>query len=258
MRAEQVATLAKNTCKELASNSAEAQKWARNLKIQQEKSKMSTPADKRSLGYILDEKFDLQDLFKALKEISPAAEGQPFITAQNFKIVESTLAETVLHVEKRMRKNKREEESYRIANKSQFGWKTEKMFREDDTFKDDEDDTNWWTKPDLSAEKKLEKFKSSEREVKFQQNLRKSFSSGGKSAEPLYGGASSSRSVSLLSRAKPYTQSQDRSCHHCGALGHIKPNCFKFLKGLPGIQRGGAQGFSPRGGQFSGQGSKPN
>ena len=77
---------------------------------------------------------------------------------------------TVDFVEMRFRKNQVEHESYRIARESVFGWKTEKMFNKDAVFEDLnlDDDSPWWCKKDLSKEKKWEKLKAADRQVKFQ------------------------------------------------------------------------------------------
>ena len=80
--------------------------------------------------------------------------NSPFITAANKDQVESALFAATDHVKMRMRKRK-EEESYKIAKESSFGWKTEKAYRKDPVF-DDEDEFNeenpWWQKPEPSKE----------------------------------------------------------------------------------------------------------
>ena len=46
------------------------------------------------------------------------------------------------------------------------------MFNQEDTFGEDDEDGDWWSKPDLSKDKKMERFRASEREVKFQTDSR--------------------------------------------------------------------------------------
>ena len=100
----------------------------------------------------------------------------PFITVQNKSQVESALFAAVDHLQMRMRKRKAEEESYRIAREATFSWKTEALYRKDPVFEDDDDmDTQWWQKPELSREKKQEKLRAAEREVKFQMTNRRKF-----------------------------------------------------------------------------------
>ena len=82
------------------------------------------------------------------------------------------------HVKMRLRKRKEEEESYRIAKESTFGWKTAQAYMKDPVFDDEDEfdeDNPWWQKPELSKEKKLEKLKAAERGVKFQLANKKKF-----------------------------------------------------------------------------------
>ena len=76
-------------------------------------------------------------------------DNSPFITAANKEQVESALFAAMDHVKMRMRKRKEEEESYRIAKNSSFGWKTAQAYMKDPVFEDEdefEEDNPWWQK----------------------------------------------------------------------------------------------------------------
>ena len=60
--AEQKANLALQTCGAVAKVQIRTERWARDLKINQEKGKYRAPADKKAVGYLIEEKFDLKEL----------------------------------------------------------------------------------------------------------------------------------------------------------------------------------------------------
>ena len=60
--ADQKASLAMQTCSTLAKVQIRTERWSRDLKINQEKAKYKSPADKKAVGYLIEEKFDLNEL----------------------------------------------------------------------------------------------------------------------------------------------------------------------------------------------------
>ena len=101
----------------------------------------------------------------ALSLITPDDGTEPIVTAANCRLVESSLQSCVSYLEMRSRKRKAEEESYRIARESVYGWRTEEIYRKDAVFTGEDDfdiDTQWWQKPELSREKKKEKIKQTD------------------------------------------------------------------------------------------------
>ena len=60
--AEQEARAATQACSDLAKAQARAERWAKDLKISQEKEKYSSPSDKKGVHYLQEEFFDLKDL----------------------------------------------------------------------------------------------------------------------------------------------------------------------------------------------------
>lgn len=66
----------------------------------------------------------------------------------------------------RSRKNSREVEAYSVANKSQYGWMTEKFYRQGELFEKESDDV-WYEKDDLTTDKKLSMWRNAEREAKY-------------------------------------------------------------------------------------------
>ena len=77
------------------------------------------------------------------------------ITEANKEATSKYLRKHFLALGKRIRFNKRETESYHVALASLGGWKTEKKYRADSIFSDD-DPTPWHLKPEPSTEKKME------------------------------------------------------------------------------------------------------
>ena len=60
--AEQQARMASQHCENLAKAHARTERWSRDLKITQEKGKFKTPADKKVIEYLTEERFDLKEL----------------------------------------------------------------------------------------------------------------------------------------------------------------------------------------------------
>ena len=65
----------------------------------------------------------------------------------------------------RSRKNSREVEAYQVANRSQYGWMTEKFYRQGELFAKDSD--VWYENDELTADKKLSMLRNAEREAKY-------------------------------------------------------------------------------------------
>lgn len=228
-----------------------------------------------------------------MSSVTPDDNTLPIVTAANCGLVEATLQGVVSHLQMRMRKRKCEEESYRIARESTFGWKTEKLFRKDPIFEggDYDDDSAWWQKPELSKEKKIEKLKNAEREVKFQMTNGRKLLNQGKFRGGFQNGYSKFNTNKVQSYGGqsrlPYNQNarygvlcwvwkyflgslffrQDsRQCHQCWGVGHISRFCPQGYRqkpqyqqqfqrqGHPQLQQQGAQQGQQRGGAQGGQG----
>lgn len=214
--AESQALSATQSCAALAKSMVKNERWARDLKISQEQSKFKSPGDRKAISYLLEEQFDLKELYDTLASITPANNSAPVVTATNVQQIEKTLGATVSFLQKRIRLRKVEEESYRVARDSTFGWKTEKLFRRDDTFRSEsyDDDLQPWEVPEMSDEKKRERLRSADREIKFQMsNARRS--------------DENHSSVGFSPYARQ-GQSQDagRKCFICGSGTHLSRTCF--------------------------------
>ena len=60
--AEQQAKIAIQNCESLKGAQVRADRWAKDIKIKQEQDKYKSPADKRPVGYLMEEYFDLKEL----------------------------------------------------------------------------------------------------------------------------------------------------------------------------------------------------
>ena len=162
----------------------------------------------------------------ALSLITPDDGTEPIVTAANCRLVESSLQSCVSYLEMRSRKRKAEEESYRIARESVYGWRTEQIYRKDAVFTGEDDfdiDTQWWQKPELSREKKKEKIKQADREAKFQLSNRGQQKFGSSFQSDSF---ESGHQTSQSWQPHPYGYGyESRRCDRCHTVGHIARDC---------------------------------
>ena len=116
--------------------------FARQLKIKQETAKFPEPADKKAVEYLWDEKLDVDEISESYVSLfgdESAEDGFNFsIDDSNKAAVSDLLKRTVKYLNMRQRKAKRQIERYRVAVNSAGGWATEKKYRADAIFLDDE------------------------------------------------------------------------------------------------------------------------
>ena len=152
-------------------------RWAQQLKINQEKAKFAEIGDKRVIEYLHSEKFDLGGLMSGFMRLFANDDGthKVVVNASNVAKVHSYLDELFEFLNKRDRTNRREIEAYNIKNVSLGRWATEKKYRADAIFLNNDDGTPWYEKPELSEEKKLENFRKAEAEVRKEATMKKLF-----------------------------------------------------------------------------------
>ena len=137
--------------------------FSRNIKVDQMKATFKNPADKRAIGYLVDEEFDWKDFRIALSEIT---EDDQLLDVNNHREKFRNFGEFCLKfANMRSRKNSREMEAYQVANRSQYGWMTEKFYRQGELFAKDSD--VWYENDELTADKKLSMLRNAEREAKY-------------------------------------------------------------------------------------------
>lgn len=134
---------------------------ARKMKIDQEKAKYDKPQDKRAVGFLMDSKFDNEDLMDSIRGLFDE-NGQ---LKDNIVAKDQALQNLVDWGEMRSKKLAREQESYDVANRSRYGWLTEKFYRQEDIFKKESDE--WWKSEDTSSADKLVKFSKAETKARF-------------------------------------------------------------------------------------------
>ena len=180
------------------------------------------------MAYLTEEKFDLKEITTILNGVMPDVDSFS-ISPSNSEQVKDALAAFKDFLVMRNRKRRAEDEDYRIANKATFSWKTTKAFHENPIFEDDDDpNVMWWEKPELSREKKVERLRAAERDVKFELSNRKFLLQNKAKALP-YSRTfqNQDRGYGSFQRRPPYPQgrSDSRRCHWCQAVGHIVRNC---------------------------------
>ena len=216
---------------------------ARKMRIDQERNKFKSPADKRAVGFILDLQFDMADFFKSFSKLLEGEELKNI--PNNVAVFEAFLKSCPGFVNKMNRKLEREYEAYNVANTSCFGWSTEKYYRSEDLFNKSGvlDQTKWFEKDEISAEDKVKKYRNAERQAALSRKNRKPvFSSkfenrGNKRSRwgfPASESASSSSApataVSSDFKFGPQQLYQPPvrpppTCFSCGQVGHIQRFC---------------------------------
>ena len=230
---------------------------ARKLKVDQEKAKFEKPQDKRAVGFLMDSKFDNEDLLDSIRGCF-SEDGE---LSDNKLAADQALKFIVDWGDMRSKKLAREHESYDVANRSRFGWSTEKFYRQEDIFKKEDDE--WWKSEELTPAEKLIKFNKAETKARFLSldqkkfdNKRKfpggggNFRANGKRSRwgPAPGSAPSaaaSASYPSMPGASSYAGSgaggfvnfapsssfqpprMPPKCFKCGELGHMQNNCRK-------------------------------
>ena len=209
----------------------------RNLRLEQIKASVKSPADKRAVSYLADEEFDWNDFFSALNDIV-TQDNNLLEVKGNEERYHGFATFCVSFANMRKRKNLKESEAYKVASRSQYGWLTEKYFRQGELFESTESGQKWYEKEEISAEKKLALYRSAEREAKFAQQRKAQFERkrkptrwGPVRSNPPTTLNSDSAFVSNQLRFPPVPSQQNQvQCFGCGETGHIRRNCPKNLK----------------------------
>ena len=230
---------------------------ARKLKVKQETSRFKRPEDKRAVEFLVNEQFDLKEITDDfMRVIGEAAHDEDLdfelLLADNPREIAQFLKRNLSFLNKRDRCVRYELEAYNMSIKTPGGWLTEKKFREDSIFLQGSEKANWWEEPELSVEKKYEKLRKAEADVKREVALKKVFykkplkfpynSQGSQrrftrwdqgpqsSATWSNSGNVVSRSPSFIPLPKDNQKQagqQGPNCYHCGETGHIQKNCPK-------------------------------
>ena len=146
---------------------------SRQLKVNQEKAKFNDPGMKRAVGYLHDQKLDVEDMQKAfVKLFTENGRLAIGVTAENHYDVSVLLTDMFEYLNKTGRKVRREIESYNIARDSPEGWATEKKYRADGTFLDGDDSIQWYEKEEPSKEKKMQALRQAESDVRKERAFR--------------------------------------------------------------------------------------
>ena len=136
-----------------------ADQLARQAEIDREKAKFTKSGDKRVIQFLLETKNDLLDFQSCIKEIQDSS------SERSGEKIEDFLKKCAFYNNKNMRRIGREIESYEIANKSKYGWLTEKLFRQNEVFNKRNDEKAWYELPEPSAAEKEGKLKKAEKEA---------------------------------------------------------------------------------------------
>ena len=190
--------------------------------------------------YNLYQEFDMKDLKAVLATVMPK-DDEAFVRDDNKALLEHAFGEMTTFLEKRSRKRKKEVESYKMASKSQHGWRTTNVYHDDDTFKDsDDEEKEFWELPDLKPEDR--KFLANNNQFFDKKPYRSARGRGGGTS---FGGRSdgnlrfdggyqsghrrgaNGRGGGGGGRGGGWVPIKDRQCRLCEEFGHIAPQCTK-------------------------------
>ena len=226
---------------------------SRKLVIDQQKAKFKNPADKRAIAFLLDVQYDLTDFHDGFKKLLDA-EGNLKDVATNAALVEDFLKSVPVYGNKVFRKITREVESYNIANNSRYGWASEKFYRQEDTFVNnqglDAAPVRWYEQDDISKEDKVKKLHRAECQAALNLKQKKQFSKfeptqrGGKrsrwgpASETVTSASASSAPVANATSGPAFAPAQlyhppagaGPMCFNCHKFGHIRSRCPLIIK----------------------------
>ena len=133
--------------------------------IFQEVKKFKSPASKKAMSFMLDTKNDWEDCLKQFATLLDGDGNLMPLDEDNKDKVDAFLKFFVQFGNKRVRKTKREIESYAIANSSAHGWLTEQCFNQQNLFQSGlrEGCSNWFETPEEPPAKKAKRLYEAER-----------------------------------------------------------------------------------------------
>ena len=128
-------------------------------KIVQEVRKFKSPAAKKAISFLLETKNDWDDCLKLLGPLLDGDGNLIPLEEENKDKVDAFLKSFVQFGNKRVRKTKREIESYEIANSSAHGWLTEQCYNQQNLFQSglSQGSSNWYDTPDELPAKKAKR-----------------------------------------------------------------------------------------------------
>ena len=134
-------------------------------KIVQEVKKFKSPAAKKAISFLLETKNDWDDCLKLLGPLLDGDGNLIPLEEENKDKVDAFLKSFVQFGNKRVRKTKREIESYEIANSSAHGWLTEQCYNQQNMFQSGlrEGGSEWYNEPEESPAKKAKRLFDAER-----------------------------------------------------------------------------------------------
>ena len=230
---------------------------ARKLKIDTEKAKYEKPQDKRAVGFLMDSKYDVEDLMENIRGLFNE-EGA--LLGDNTAAKDKALEFLVGWGDMRNKKLSKEREAYEIANRSRYGWLTEKFFRQEEIFKKEGDE--WWKAEEATPAEKVTRLYKAENKARLslidQKNSDKRKSQIGGNFRPNekrsrwdpavgsgYPGASSQVAsdlpstpgtsawpaaggfVNYIPSASFLPPRAPPTCYKCKEVGHIQKDCKK-------------------------------
>ena len=218
----------------------------RKMRIEQKKAGFRSASDKRSVGFLYDVKFDLEDFYVNFKKVVDDDDNVKDLEG-NADNVKEFIKFCSSFGNKLNRKVMKEIEGYEVAKTSKYGWLSEKYYRQTDLFNDfDPEEQKWYERDEPSAEDKVKKLRQAEKQAALNLRQKKSWDrrfdqpKGRKRTRWGHQGessASSSAAATVTSNdvkygsmnlyQPPAYRSGNNACHYCGEVGHYIRQCPK-------------------------------
>ena len=216
----------------------------RKMRIDQVKSKIKDPANKRAIGHLTELQFDAEEFqSNFLKLVSP--DKTIVDVKENADEVEKFLNFCLTFGNMMLRKLSREIECYEIANRSPHGWAAVKYFEEEGLF-DNKEATAWYEKEELEKDEKVKKLRNAERQAAIAMKNKKQFVRkadqgqrgrkrsrwGPDFSAPAAAGAPAPTD-GRFGQQQLWYPPQSRGagglrCYACDEVGHLRRNCPKL------------------------------
>lgn len=200
--------LLKKQIAELAADKVKIKEMAREGQKKGEIAKHKSPQIKRSLGFLYEVNWGLEDAEEALDSLSTYA-----VASENAELYSEKITATISKLKKLQELVKDEVTANKIASKANFGWKTVKLFENDSIFEGE------------NAESLSKKLKSAEYQASREYFRGKRGFSGKRRFSGKPSRWDSSPAPAASSTTASVTSAPVKLCYKCNLPGHFQLKC---------------------------------
>ena len=194
---------------------------ARNGEKRGEVAKHRSPQVKRSIDVLMDFEYLIEDISEPLERVIHSVSSENKVNAEELLTMKNKLEELSSLVGKEKLMNQ-------MASKSDYSWKTVKMFETDSLFSGEDADT--LTTRFRAAENKAGRAFSRAKRARFSGNSGRSYNGGGRGRGGYQNVSSNGGADRSENKFKPSFNARDKSqdiCFKCDLPGHHRAECPK-------------------------------